>query len=63
MMQTRLASPVALALGLLAFAQAAEQERRNTTPPVPLADHLQPRARSTHDDDAAGGRGEASNRR
>jgi predicted TIM-barrel fold metal-dependent hydrolase len=41
MMQTRLASAVALALGWLAFAQAAEQERRNTRPPVPLADHHQ----------------------
>jgi predicted TIM-barrel fold metal-dependent hydrolase len=28
-------------VGWLAFAQAAEQERRNTKPPVPLADHHQ----------------------
>jgi len=41
MMQTGLASAVALALGWLAFAQAAEQERRNTRAPVPLADHHQ----------------------
>lgn len=40
-MQTRLASAVALALGSLAFAQGAEQERRTTSPPVPLADHHQ----------------------
>ena len=40
-MQTGLASAVALALGWLAFAQAAEQERRNTTAPVPRADHHQ----------------------
>src|SRR4029453_3135466 len=42
MMQTRLASALALALGWLAFAQGAEQERRDTRPalpPVPLADH------------------------
>jgi predicted TIM-barrel fold metal-dependent hydrolase len=41
MMQTRLASPIAFALGWLAFAQPAEQERRNPRPPVPLADHHQ----------------------
>src|SRR6476646_737931 len=41
MMQTRLASAVVFALGWLAFAQGAEQERRNTRPPVPLADHHQ----------------------
>jgi uncharacterized protein len=41
MMQTRLASAVALALGWLAFGQAAEQELRSTRPPVPLADHHQ----------------------
>src|SRR3954463_12783364 len=41
-MQTRLASVVALALGWLAFAQVADQERRTTRrPPVPLADHHQ----------------------
>lgn len=39
--QTRLASAVALALGSLAFAQGAEQERRDTRPPVPLVDHHQ----------------------
>ena len=33
MMPTRLASAVALALGWLAFAQGAGQERRNTRPP------------------------------
>jgi predicted TIM-barrel fold metal-dependent hydrolase len=41
MMQTRLASAVALALGWLAFAQAPVQDRPNTRPPVPLADHHQ----------------------
>src|SRR5262249_61764890 len=41
MMQSRLVSAAALALGWLAFAQAAEQERGNTRPPVPLADHHQ----------------------
>ena len=41
MMPTRLASAAALALGWLAFAQGAEQERRNTRPPVPLADYHQ----------------------
>src|SRR5207344_2795635 len=42
MMQTRLASAVVFALGWLAFAQGAEQERlNNTRPPVPLADHHQ----------------------
>ena len=41
MMQTRFASAIALALGWLAFAQSAEQEPRNTRPPVPLADHHQ----------------------
>jgi hypothetical protein len=41
MMQTRLASAVALALGWLAFVQASDQERRNTNPPVPLADYHQ----------------------
>jgi predicted TIM-barrel fold metal-dependent hydrolase len=41
MMQTRLGGAVALALGWLVFAQPAEQERRNATPPVPLADHHQ----------------------
>lgn len=41
MVQTRLASAVAFALGWLAFAQGAEQERRNPRPPVPLADHHQ----------------------
>lgn len=40
-MQTRFASVVALALGSLAFAQGPLRERRNTTPPVPLADHHQ----------------------
>src|SRR5262245_15688499 len=39
MMQTRLASAVALAW--LAFAHATEQERLDTRPPVPLADHHQ----------------------
>ena len=41
MMHTRLASAVAFALGSLAFAQGAEPERRDTKPPVPLADHHQ----------------------
>jgi len=41
MMQTPLATAVALALGWLAFAQAANQERRNLKPPVPLADYHQ----------------------
>ena len=41
MMQNRLASAIAFAVGLLAFAQPAAQERRNTRPPVPLADHHQ----------------------
>src|SRR5262245_44718572 len=41
MMQTRLMSAVAVALGGLAFVHAAAQERRNTGPPVPLADHHQ----------------------
>src|SRR5580765_88315 len=41
MMQTRLGGAVALALGWLVFAQPAQQERRNATPPVPLADHHQ----------------------
>jgi len=41
MTQTRLGGAVALALGWLVFAQPAEQERRNATPPVPLADHHQ----------------------
>jgi uncharacterized protein len=41
MMQTRFTSVVALALGWLAFAQAAAPERRNSGPPVPLADHHQ----------------------
>ena len=41
MMQTRLASAAALALAWLAFAQAAEQERRAATPAVPLADYHQ----------------------
>ena len=41
MMQTRLAGAVALALAWLAFVHAAGQERRNTRPPVPLADHHQ----------------------
>src|SRR6478736_4692763 len=41
MMQTRLGGALALALGWLAFAQGAEQERRNTRPPVPLADYHQ----------------------
>ena len=40
-MQSRLASAVALALGWLAFAQAAAQERRNTKPLLPLADYHQ----------------------
>src|SRR5690349_17652458 len=40
-MQTRLGSAIALALGWLAFAQPAEQERGNQTPPMPLADHHQ----------------------
>jgi len=40
-MHTRLASAIALALGCLAFAQAAEQENRNTIRLVPLADHHQ----------------------
>src|SRR5580765_7384366 len=41
MMHTRLASAVAFALGSLAFAQGAAQERRDTKAPVPLADHHQ----------------------
>ena len=41
MLQTRLASAVIFALGWLAFAQSAAQERRNKTSPVPLADHHQ----------------------
>src|SRR5262245_5373334 len=41
MMQTRLASAVALALSWLAFAQAVGQERPDTRPPVPLADYHQ----------------------
>jgi predicted TIM-barrel fold metal-dependent hydrolase len=41
MMLTRLASAVALALGWLAFAQDATQERLNTRTAVPLADHHQ----------------------
>jgi predicted TIM-barrel fold metal-dependent hydrolase len=41
MMQTQLAGAVALALGCLAFARAADQEPRNTRPPVPLADYHQ----------------------
>lgn len=41
MMQTRLASAIAFVLGSLAFAQPAAQERRNTRPSVPLADHHQ----------------------
>jgi predicted TIM-barrel fold metal-dependent hydrolase len=41
MMQTRFTSVVALALGWLAFAQAAAPERPNSGPPVPLADHHQ----------------------
>jgi predicted TIM-barrel fold metal-dependent hydrolase len=41
MMQIRLASAIIFALGWLAFAQPAEQEGRNTRPPVPLADHHQ----------------------
>jgi predicted TIM-barrel fold metal-dependent hydrolase len=41
MMQTRLGGAVALALGWLVFAQPAQQERRNATPPLPLADHHQ----------------------
>ena len=39
-MQSQLAGAVALALGCLAFARAADQER-NTRPPVPLADYHQ----------------------
>ena len=41
MMQTRRASAVVLALGWLAFVQAAEQERRDTAPAAPLADYHQ----------------------
>jgi len=41
MMQTRRVSAVALALGWLAFVQAAEQERRDTAPAAPLADYHQ----------------------
>jgi predicted TIM-barrel fold metal-dependent hydrolase len=41
MMQTRLASAVALALGWLVFAQASVQELPNTKLAVPLADHHQ----------------------
>src|SRR5262245_1080245 len=41
MMQTRLMSAVAVALGGLAFVHAAAQESRNASPPVPLADHHQ----------------------
>src|SRR5262245_57570594 len=41
MMQTRFGGAVALALGWLVFAQATEQQLRNTRPPVPLADHHQ----------------------
>ena len=41
MIQTRPASAVAFALGWLAFAQSAAQERPHKTPPVPLADHHQ----------------------
>jgi predicted TIM-barrel fold metal-dependent hydrolase len=41
MMQTRLAITVALAVGWLAFAQPAAQQRPNPRPPVPLADHHQ----------------------
>jgi predicted TIM-barrel fold metal-dependent hydrolase len=41
MLQTRLASAVIFALGWLAFAQSAAQERPNKTSPVPLADHHQ----------------------
>jgi hypothetical protein len=41
MMQTRLASAVALAWGWLAFAHAPVQELSNTRLPVPLADHHQ----------------------
>jgi hypothetical protein len=41
MIQTRLASAVALGLGWLVFAQGAEQERRNTRPLVPLVAHHQ----------------------
>jgi len=41
MMQTRLASAVALAFGWLVFAQASVQELPNTKLAVPLADHHQ----------------------
>jgi predicted TIM-barrel fold metal-dependent hydrolase len=41
MIRIRLASAVALAVGWLAFAQAAEQEGGNTPPTIPLADHHQ----------------------
>jgi uncharacterized protein len=44
MMQTRFtgaAAGVILALGWLTFARGVEQERRETSPPVPLADHHQ----------------------
>jgi predicted TIM-barrel fold metal-dependent hydrolase len=40
-MRTRLASVIALALSCLAFAQGAEQQGRNSKPPVPLADYHQ----------------------
>ena len=40
-MQTRFAGAVALAVGWLAFAHAADQERRSAGPPVPLADYHQ----------------------
>src|SRR5262245_8202713 len=65
MLQTRLAT-VALALGWLAFARAAEQERRDTRPPVPLDDHHQhlfsPELAALMTT-TAGGPSEASNRR
>lgn len=41
MMQTRLVSAVAVALGCVAFGQAAGQEDGNSRPPVPLADYHQ----------------------
>jgi predicted TIM-barrel fold metal-dependent hydrolase len=41
MMQTRLVTAVALALGCLAFARGAGQDRRTPRPPVPLADYHQ----------------------
>jgi predicted TIM-barrel fold metal-dependent hydrolase len=41
MMRIRLGSAVAIVLAWVAFARGADQERRNTRPAVPLADHHQ----------------------